>query len=109
LTYKWTQIYGPTVVISDPHAATTTFTIQNPSDADTRNFVKFQLTVNDGVCSSTDTVSIIFVGDFSVETAILNYACNINAGNPFGGTYSLQRPVANAGDDQVVNVGKTVT
>ena len=53
LTYSWMQTSGPTVTLSDPNAATPTFT--SPNAAST---VKFSLTVSDGKLNSTGNVVI---------------------------------------------------
>jgi hypothetical protein len=82
LTYTWTQVSGPTVTLSDASAGQPTFTVPQQL---TNTSVRFELTVSDGVnTSSVDTVTI-----------------NINADN--------DAPSANAGIDQVVNEGDLVT
>ena len=80
LTYQWTQTAGPAVTLSNPTAVKPTFTA--PSSAGT---LTFQLVVNDGTFNSTpSTVNI-----------------TVTAGN--------QPPVANAGTDQTVVTGATVS
>ena len=80
LTYTWTQTSGPPVALSDATAESPTFTA--PTSATT---LEFSLTVNDGeVDSAPDTVII--------GVALSNLA-----------------PTANAGPDQNVETGATVT
>ena len=56
LTFSWTQITGPLVVLSNPAAVAPTFTAPQVM-ADT--LLTFELTVNDGLVNSTpDTVNI---------------------------------------------------
>ena len=81
ITYSWVQTFGTTVTLSDPVAIQPTFTA--PAATQT---LTFELTVDDGTDSSTDTVDII------VNTVPVN--------NP---------PIANAGIDQTVNEGDAVT
>jgi len=81
LTFSWSQSAGPMVSLATPMASTTTFTA--PSVMMPTTFT-FQVTVNDGYVDSTDTVNVI-VSD-----------CNL-------------APIANAGPDQVVTSGTTVT
>jgi len=58
LTYSWAQTGGTTVTLSDPSAASPTFTA--PAAADT---LTFELTVcNDVPLCSTDTVQVVIVG-----------------------------------------------
>lgn len=79
LTYAWTQISGPTVVLSDATAVSPTFTV--PATAISTPIV-FSLIVNDGtVDSSADTVSFM-----ATNTA----------------------PIANAGADQTGIVPETL-
>jgi hypothetical protein len=79
LTYAWTQTSGPSVTLSDPSSATPTFTAPSPGPAT----LTFDLQVCDpsNACS-TDSVTI-----------------NVNN----------QNPIANAGADQNVSGGSTVT
>ncbi|MFT7534831.1 MAG: hypothetical protein ACI85K_000781, partial [Hyphomicrobiaceae bacterium] len=82
LTYTWTQTAGPTVTLNDATAGQPTFTAP---DGLANSTVIFELTVNDGVnSSSVDSVSI-----------------NINADN--------DAPTASAGSNQTVNEGDVVT
>ena len=84
LNYAWTQTGGtPTVGLSAAAAATTTFTAPDVSGNVT---LTFSLTVNDGVHNSAaDTVDIMVRGDANAA------------------------PTANAGTNQTVNEGDTVT
>ena len=85
LTYSWTQTSGPTVTLSSTTAQKPTFTA--PSVTQNTNLV-FSLTVNDGtVSSSADTVTI------AVQDVLV--------GN--------QAPTADAGSNQSINEGLTVT
>lgn len=56
VTYSWTQTDGPAVVITDATSATPTFT--SPSTAST---LTFQLAVNDGSLTSTDTTVVTII------------------------------------------------
>ena len=83
LTYRWEQIGGPAVTLSNPTAMRPTFTAPNvmPGGAT----LTFRLTVNDGTTGSApDTVNITVT--------------NVN-----------QAPVADAGPDQTVRAGSPVT
>jgi chitinase len=83
LHYHWEQIAGPPVVLSDAAAAQPTFTA--PAVAFGGATVTFRLTVDDGVhTSAPDTVDVTVI--------------NVN-----------QAPVAEAGADQTVREGSTVT
>jgi ELWxxDGT repeat protein len=83
LSYQWEQIGGPTVALSDPTTAQPGFVAPTvPSGGTT---LTFRLTVSDGTHTSpADTVNI------TVK--------NVN-----------QAPVADAGDDQMVQEGSPVT
>ena len=76
LTYNWIQTFGPTVSLSDHTAAQPSFTA--PLVGSTGETLTFELTVNDGMDSAVDTVSI------TVE--------NVN-----------HTPIADAGSDQTKN------
>ncbi|MFO1009994.1 MAG: Ig-like domain-containing protein [Planctomycetota bacterium] len=66
LTYTWTQVSGPTVVLSDVHSTTPTFTApQGVSNTD----VVFELAVSDGTNTSVDTVTITVHADDDAPTA----------------------------------------
>lgn len=87
LVFTWTQIAGPAVSLSDPHASAPTFTAPS-GDA----ILAFQLTVNDGVAiSEPDAVSVVVAPTIFILPPPV-----------FG-------PQANAGPDQQVNEGALVT
>jgi hypothetical protein len=79
-SYLWTQTGGTSVRLSNPSAAQPTFTVPGRSGA-----LTFQLTVKD------------VNGLQSTDTCIVNVVTN------------AMPPVANAGPDQTVNEGTTVT
>jgi len=80
LNYSWQQIGGPDVAIYAANTATPSFvTPRSPSDVT----VTFELTVDNGICSSTDTVSILIWGEAAPALD----------------------PVADAGPDQTVDPG----
>lgn len=82
MTYQWTQTSGPAVILT--HAATNHPSFTTPQvDADGVTLT-FELTVSDGVLSTTDT-------------------CVVNV------TYENEVPQAGAGDDQTATEGETVT
>ncbi|WP_225408769.1 myxosortase-dependent M36 family metallopeptidase [Stigmatella hybrida] len=81
LTYAWAQTDGPTVTLSSATAAKPTFTAP---EVTANTALTFQLTVSDGTLTSSDTVTIT--------------VRNVN-----------RTPVANAGPDQTVDEGATVT
>ncbi len=85
LTYAWTQTSGETVTLSDTTAAAPTFTAPTQLAADEQ--LVFSLTVTDArnAASAADTVTI-----------------TVTAG-------SNDEPTADAGDDQTVTEGATVT
>lgn len=83
LTHSWRQTGGPEVDIANPYIADTTFVApQVTQDVQ----LEFELTVSNGTCSDTNTITIAVRG-------------NVETGDP----------VANAGLDQQVNEGATVT
>lgn len=83
LTYAWTQVSGPPVLLSDDQTATPTFTA--PPVSFGGEMLTFQLVVSDGeLTSSPDTVDIMVK--------------NVN-----------HAPEADAGGDQTVNEGSGVT
>ncbi|MFK7742254.1 MAG: PKD domain-containing protein, partial [Planctomycetota bacterium] len=81
LTYSWTQTAGPNVALDDANAAQPTFTAP---DAFNDYTLTFQVDVNDGETTTSDTVSI-----------------QVDAG--------IAPPAANAGQPQSVTEGETVT
>lgn len=83
LSYSWTQIAGPAVMLSDAHAASPSFTA--PTVGTSGGTLTFQLLVDDGYGgTATDTVSILL-------------------------SYSNRNPVAEAGSPQTVNEGDVAT
>jgi len=76
LRFSWTQTAGPTVILSDPTSPSPTFTA--PTVGPGGETLTFELSVTDGIDTSTDTVNVI------VE--------NVN-----------HAPVANAGNDQTAD------
>ena len=82
LTYAWTQVSGPAVVLSDPASAMPTFTA--PVVGPAGETLGFDLAVNDGTAGTTcgTTVQVIDVN---------------------------QKPVADAGPDQTKNEGTPVS
>ncbi|MGB0716033.1 MAG: PKD domain-containing protein [Phycisphaerae bacterium] len=81
LTYTWTQTAGPTVALSDTADSQPTFTAPNVTSGTT---LTFQVAVSDGTTTSYDTVDIV-----------------VNNTNTAAD--------ANAGIDQTVKEGSTVT
>src|SRR6185503_2593733 len=81
--YAWAQTAGPSVTLNGANTATLAFTAPNVT-ADT--VLTFSLTVSDGTLSHTDTVNV----------TVRNVAQN-------------RAPVANAGPDQAVDEGTSVT
>jgi Ca2+-binding RTX toxin-like protein len=65
LTYKWTQISGPTVTLSDPTAARPE--VRAPELREAAD-IRFQLTVSDGVHRTSDVVSIHVDADDDAPT-----------------------------------------
>lgn len=55
LTYSWTQVDGPEVTLENDETATPSFTAPNIDD---EQMLTFELTVDDGEASSTETVSV---------------------------------------------------
>lgn len=83
LTYTWTQTGGPTVDIDDPSAASPTFTtdnLGNNTEADSGDPYVFELTVDDGQFTDTDTVTV-YVNSTSCSAS--NEAANAG-GDPAG-------------------------
>jgi hypothetical protein len=58
VTYEWVQVAGPKVILSDPHAATPTFTAP---DVNADEEVRFELRVSDGTITSVDTVAVTII------------------------------------------------
>jgi MYXO-CTERM domain-containing protein len=85
LTYAWAQTGGPAVTLSGANTAAPGFTAPSVT-ADT--VLTFELTVSDGALSSKDTVSITVRNE---------------------GQSQNRAPVANAGADQTVEEGASVT
>lgn len=79
LTFAWTQTAGTAVTLTGPDSASPTFAA--PTTAGT---LTFELTVSDGKASATDTVDVSVGG-------------------------ANQPPIANAGPNQSVQAGDTVT
>jgi len=109
LTYSWTQIRGPTVILSDPNSAQPTFTA--PS-VDVPTVLEFRLTVNDGTTDSApSTVEITVENVPPPEPEFIFIRPQFDT--LFSGMDSIkaynQRPIANAGVDQTVNRGTLVT
>lgn len=78
LTFAWTQLSGPTVVINSPTSATPTFEAPNVASMAT---LVFQLTVSDSAAMNSDTVAVManHVAGVHVDTVGL---CT-TAGNTF--------------------------
>ena len=85
-SYNWTQTSGTSVTLTSSNSASSSFTAPDISSDETLTF-ELTVTDNDGA-TSTDTINI----------AIL-------AASETGNT----TPIANAGDDQSVSTGNTVT
>jgi sugar lactone lactonase YvrE len=58
-TYRWVQISGPPVVLSDTGSGGPTFVAPGVSEDGAR--LSFQLTIDDGMATSTDVVDILVV------------------------------------------------
>ena len=87
LLYTWTQASGTAVTVTGGAVqGQATFTAPTSGTGETATLV-FTLTVSDGTASATDTVTVTVTGT----------------------TGSNQAPVANAGPDQTVASGATVT
>jgi hypothetical protein len=82
LTYRWEQLYGPAVTLSDPTSAQPSFIA--PLVGPTGAILTFELIVDDGAVAQVDTVMV------TVQ--------NVNA-----------PPVADAGPDQLVDEGAVVS
>lgn len=84
LTFSWSQVGGPTVVLTDPTSPTPRFTAPLLAGGFGSQTLTFQLAVTSGAESVADTVNVTVV--------------NVN-----------HAPVADAGDSRAVNEGSTVT
>ena len=84
LTYRWAQLAGPSVTLSNPTSVSPTFTAPLLPGGFGSQTLTFELVVSDGSLSSSDTVNVTVV--------------NVN-----------HAPVAEAGADQFVNEGSLVT
>ncbi len=60
LTFSWSQIEGPSVTLSDPNAASTTFTA--PTAAVSDQLLTFRLSVSDGSLNRFDNVDVTVRG-----------------------------------------------
>ena len=82
LTYSWSQVSGPSVVIDNPNNAMITFTA--PSVVDT-TLIEFECTVSDGEFSVSDTVGVTVYNTLTLDI------------------------VADAGDDRIVNENRNIS
>ena len=69
LTYQWVQISGPSVAITNATSAAASFTTPPPGQSN--QILEFELTVSDGITSSTDAVQF---------TVLPNGAPTVSAG-----------------------------
>ncbi|MEO0479818.1 MAG: Ig-like domain-containing protein [Planctomycetota bacterium] len=81
LTYTWTQIGGPAGTIADPSSPTTTFTSQ---DHLVNTWVELELTVSDGVETSTRTFPILVNADNDAPTVDLGQDRDVQPGGVVG-------------------------
>ena len=88
LTFSWTQTAGTAVTLSDTSISMPTFDAPDVTAVNTPEVLTFEVTVNDGTVSSTDSV------DVTVNDA------GLGANSP---------PTANAGADQTVVEATVVT
>lgn len=84
ITFSWSQVAGPSVVLSNPFSSTPSFTA--PAAISSAQTLTFRLVVSDGTLSSAP------------DTANVTVLSNINLA-----------PTANAGPDQQVSAGASVT
>ncbi len=82
LTYSWSQISGPSIVIDNPNNTMITFTA--PSVVDT-TLIQFKCTVSDGEFSASDTVGVTVYNTLTLDI------------------------VADAGDDRIVNENRNLS
>src|SRR5581483_5974947 len=82
LTYSWTQTAGPTVVLENSNDATSSFALPDLSGYGSFVQLEFRLDVSDGFLSSSDSVRVNFTDS---------------------------QPVVNAGPDQAIDEGTSVT
>jgi hypothetical protein len=97
LTYSWRQVQGPTVQLEDADSATTRF---RAPESMRNTIVRFELTVSDGVNSSTDLVTFgiqadddaprIDAGDDQVVRRNQDVQLRARASDPENGTLSYQ-------------------
>ncbi|MFN3244080.1 MAG: PKD domain-containing protein [Planctomycetota bacterium] len=97
LTYSWRQVQGPTVQLEDADSATTRF---RAPESMRNTIVQFELTVSDGVNSSTDLVTFgiqadddaprIDAGDDQVVRRNQDVQLRARASDPENGTLSYQ-------------------
>ncbi len=101
ITYSWTQVSGPSVVLSDIHAPKPIFT------ADTDGQLSFSLTVNDGQNDSeADTVKVV-VGPIPATNIKVN-----GTGITWGGNYPTGNNPSCTGeaiDQQDCSLGREIT
>ncbi len=58
LTYSWTQTSGPSVTLTDPTVASPSFTAPTLAIGDADEALIFELQVDDGIATATDSVTI---------------------------------------------------
>ncbi|HOQ04768.1 MAG TPA: hypothetical protein PKY88_06110 [Anaerohalosphaeraceae bacterium] len=91
LSYLWEQTAGPAVTIANPNAAVTTVTLTelaNTTEEGSAEPYIFQLTVNDGQFTSTDTVQVTLNTDScraSIEAGGYYFYGDIAGPNGIGG------------------------
>ena len=85
LSYQWSQTAGPAVTLDTPNAAATTVTMTvlgNNTEAGTAAPYQFRLTVNDGLWSRSDTVTVYVNSNSctaSIEAGSFYYAADISS------------------------------
>jgi len=91
--YRWTQLQGPAVTLSDPEAARPTFPAPDPFEP---LKIVFQLVVEDGAASSTpDTVEVTVKVAFDTDLAATDLPLEIPDKDPVGVESAI--PVAEEG------------